>query len=112
MQKADKYAFLFSLENGYGTSNKLVITTPEAAIRADRSLGPTFGFLPDLSVDNLSNTYNSSNRIFVGGSYELPLNEKSSSYNLPNFFFTGSPNFQASEIEVFSVPCKFRLKKL
>jgi len=92
-------SFLFSL---HGPSRegpvKLHLKDPNdgCAMRCHSSFGPTFGEASDFHLSsNANNCTGSGTRL--GKTYHLPDGQS------PDTFFTGQFNFQAAEVEVFSV---------
>ena len=93
--KFDSTAFLFSLENSYNMSVKMIITQSSYAIYSSPNLSITFGVDFDL---NCSRDQCSS---YLGNSYQLP-SFLTPGTNQAHSFLGGSQTFQIVEIEVYS----------
>jgi hypothetical protein len=97
--KTDSNAYLFSLRvNGTSTSIKYPIIYTQYAICCFLGWGPHFGAGYDISVLSNSNTNN--NSYTRCHSYQCPSGVYKYSHHSK---FTGSDNFQVSEIEVFQI---------
>ena len=94
--KYDTNAFLFSLVNSYNTSLKMHTTNPTYAIYASPSNIVTFGGGYDFYCSDSGNCYSYG----LGWSYQLP--SFLTVYGTAASFLSGSSNFQATEIEVYT----------
>ena len=93
-------SFLFSLvsPSGMGPVKMMLKNNNDGnAMYCHPSYGPTFGGGHDIHVCSNANS-SSGSCTSLGNSYHLPDGQSSET------FFTGQHNFQAAEVEVFSVP--------
>jgi hypothetical protein len=102
----DSNAFLFSLTNLLNYPVKLNIQASMAsyAIFADPSSGPCFGKGYDLCYQPFTTGILGASNL--GYAYQLPLNYRFYS-NDAQCFLAGNQIFQISEIEVYSINCKY-----
>eukprot|EP00957_Ditylum_brightwellii_P076546 5818355-Ditylum_brightwellii.AAC.1 len=99
VSKTSAKAFLFTLKCHSGlapTKMKLKERNNDRAVCHNGSFGPVFGWGHDICVHDNANS-NSNSFTKVGHTYECPAGQTGSA------FLTGSNNFRASEVEVFSV---------
>lgn len=106
----DSNAFLFTLVNPRAMPFKLKVSTPENAIYASNNLGATFGRGKEISISDYADELSSSS--FLTYSYYVPEITKTFLLLESYLFFTGSLNFQATEIEVYTTKGKFLELKL
>jgi hypothetical protein len=89
-------SFIFSVKNPHNIEGKkFSISAPEYAIYCNSSLGPTFGAHSIYVADGCNeNASSSTSGTWICERYGMRANQ----------FFTGSENFTAKEIKVFTIP--------